>query len=103
NISANQSQVILGSDKVFTDNNDSTGETLISIKGTSSAPGTSTYSGGITLADNSTLSVQDKFTGGIVSYDSKITVSSDAVLNSATTLVNSALSVENKGKLTIQD
>ncbi|MCV5209455.1 hypothetical protein OFC00_31715, partial [Escherichia coli] len=55
------------------------------------------------LQKGSTLDINNRFTGGIEAYDSKVNVTSpDAVLQNSGVFVNSPLSVRDGGHLTAQ-
>ncbi|EIQ4656393.1 TPA: autotransporter outer membrane beta-barrel domain-containing protein [Escherichia coli] len=103
---ANGSTVILGSDRVFTDKNDGTGNAVSSIEGkvtAATAGDQSNYSGNVTLENKSSLQIREKFTGGIEAYDSSVSVNSqDAVFDRVGSFVNSSLSLEKGAKLTVQ-
>ncbi|HAK0597836.1 TPA: S6 family peptidase [Salmonella enterica subsp. enterica serovar Singapore] len=103
---ANGSTVILGSDRVFTDKNDGTGNAVSSVEGSATATTAgdqSDYSGNVTLENKSFLQIREKFTGGIEAYDSSVSVTSqNAVFDRVGTFVNSSLSLEKGAKLTAQ-
>lgn len=103
---ANGSTVILGSDRVFTDKNDGTGNSVSSVEGTATATTTvdqSDYKGNLTLENKSSLQIREKFTGGIEAYDSSVSVTSqNAVFDRVGSFVNSSLSLEKGASLTAQ-
>ncbi|ECA7614538.1 autotransporter outer membrane beta-barrel domain-containing protein, partial [Salmonella enterica subsp. enterica serovar Stanley] len=103
---ANGSTVILGSDRVFTDKSDGTGNAVSSVEGSATATTAgdqSDYSGNVTLENKSSLQIREKFTGGIEAYDSSVSVTSqNAVFDRVGTFVNSSLSLEKGAKLTAQ-
>ncbi|WP_123006778.1 autotransporter outer membrane beta-barrel domain-containing protein [Escherichia coli] len=99
----NQSSVIIGGDKVFTDKNDGTGNDVISVEGNSVATGTSSYAGHITLEQKSALDIRDNFRGGVTAEDSHVNVSSSSVLFSdASSFINSFMNIHKGGALTAQ-
>ncbi|CAD5747085.1 autotransporter outer membrane beta-barrel domain-containing protein [Escherichia coli] len=102
----NGSTVILGSNRVFTDRNDGTGNAVSSVEGSAAATTTgdqSDYRGNVTIENKSSLQIGEKFTGGVEAYDSSVTVTSkNAVFDRAGSLVNSTLSLEKDAKLTAQ-
>lgn len=101
-IAAVNSHISLGSNKVFIDKNDSTGNYVNPEEGTSS-PVESQYQGNITLQKGSVLDINNRFTGGIEAHDSQVNVtSSDALLQNSGVFVNSSLSVRDGGHLTAQ-
>lgn len=102
-IQSDNSHIALGSDKVFVDKNDGTGNYVSAVEGVST-PDTvndrSQYQGNITLQKGSTLDINNRFTGGIEAHDSQVNVtSSEAVLQNSGVFVNSALSVRDGGHL----
>ncbi|ENN7607318.1 autotransporter outer membrane beta-barrel domain-containing protein [Escherichia coli] len=102
----NGSTVILGSDHVFTDKNDGTGNSVSSVEGTATATTTvdqSDYRGNLTLENKSSLQIREKFTGGIEAYDSSVSVNSQNVIfDRVGSFVNSSLSLEKWASLTAQ-
>lgn len=102
----NGSTVILGSDRVFTDRNDGTGNAVSSVEGSATATTAgdqSDYSGNVTLENKSSLQIMEKFTGGIEAYDSSVSViSQNAVFDRVGSFVNSSLTLEKGAKLTAQ-
>lgn len=105
-IQSDNSHIALGSDKVFVDKNDGTGNYVSAVEGVST-PDTvndrSQYQGNITLQKGSTLDINNRFTGGIEAHDSQVNVtSSEAVLQNSGVFVNSALSVRDGGHLKAQ-
>ncbi len=102
----NGSSIILGSDKIFTDKYDGTGDAVYSVEGSAAVSDDkdqSSYLGNIILKNNSSLDIGNKFTGGVEAYDSSVTVNSkNAVFDRAGSLVNSTLSLEKGAKLTAQ-
>ncbi|EMF2188660.1 autotransporter outer membrane beta-barrel domain-containing protein, partial [Escherichia coli] len=102
----NGSTVILGSERVFTDKNDGTGNAVSSIEGSATATtagNQSDYRGNVTLENKSSLKIMEKFTGGIEAYDSSVSVTSqNAVFDRAGSFVNSSLTLEKGAKLTAQ-
>ncbi|EEQ6797469.1 autotransporter outer membrane beta-barrel domain-containing protein, partial [Escherichia coli] len=100
------STVILGSDRVFTDKNDGTGNAVSSVEGSATATTAgdqSDYRGNVTLENKSSLKIMEKFTGGIEAYDSSVSVTSqNAVFDRAGSFVNSSLTLEKGAKLTAQ-
>lgn len=71
--------------------------------GVSLAPDSSSYFGNITLNNNSSLDIGNKFTGGITATDSKITVTSkNALMDNTGVLVNSTLDIHKDAHLTAQ-
>ncbi|HBN1812792.1 TPA: autotransporter outer membrane beta-barrel domain-containing protein, partial [Escherichia coli] len=99
NINAvNGSSIILGSDRVFTDKNDGTGDTVSSVEGSSVATTSndqSDFRGYVTLENNSTLQINEKFNGGVDAQDSTVNITStDAVFSQAGSFVNSALTLK---------
>ncbi|HHZ5653539.1 TPA: autotransporter outer membrane beta-barrel domain-containing protein, partial [Escherichia coli] len=102
----NGSTVILGSDRVFTDKNDGTGNAVSSVEGSATATTAgdqSDYRGNVTLENKSSLKIMEKFTGGIEAYDSSVSVTSqNAVFDRAGCFVNSSLTLEKGAKLTAQ-
>ncbi|MLF53640.1 autotransporter outer membrane beta-barrel domain-containing protein [Escherichia coli] len=102
----NGSTVILGSDRVFTDKNDGTGNAVSSVEGSATATTAgdqSDYRGNVTLENKSSLKIMEKFTGGIEAYDSSVSVTSqNAVFDRAGSFVNSSLILEKGAKLTAQ-
>ena len=102
----NGSTVILGSDRVFTDKNDGTGNAVSSVEGSATATTAgdqSDYRGNVTLENKSSLKIMEKFTGGIEAYDSSVSVTSqNAVFDRAGSFVNSSLTLEKGAKLTAQ-
>ncbi|HAV8122006.1 TPA: autotransporter outer membrane beta-barrel domain-containing protein, partial [Escherichia coli] len=101
-IQSDNSHIMLGSNKVIIDKNDSTGNYVNPEEGTSS-PLESQYQGNITLQKGSTLDINNRFIGGIEAYDSKVNVTSpDALLQNSGLFVNSPLSVRDGGHLTAQ-
>lgn len=89
-IKSDNSHITLGSDRVFVDKNDGTGNYVILEEGTS-VPDTvndrSQYEGNITLDHNSTLDIGSRFTGGIEAYDSAVSITSPDVLLTAPVLL----------------
>ncbi|ENF4410824.1 S6 family peptidase, partial [Escherichia coli] len=72
-------------------------------EGRSADDGSSSYTGNITLNNNSTLDINSRFTGGIEAHDSQVNVTSpDALLQNSGVFVNSSLSVHDGGHLTAQ-
>lgn len=105
-IQSDNSHIALGSDKVFVDKNDGTGNYVSAVEGVST-PDTvndrSQYQGNITLQKGSTLDINSRFTGGIEAHDSQVNVtSSEALLQNSGVFVNSALSVRDGGHLKAQ-
>ncbi|EMF2188602.1 pertactin family autotransporter, partial [Escherichia coli] len=102
----NGSTVILGSDRVFTDRNDGTGNEVSSVEGSATATTAgdqSDYRGNVTLENKSSLQIMEKFTGGIEAYDSSVSVASqNAVFDRVGSFVNSNLALEKGAKLTAQ-
>ncbi|EPO8488518.1 autotransporter outer membrane beta-barrel domain-containing protein [Salmonella enterica subsp. enterica serovar Braenderup] len=102
----NESAVILGSERVFTDKNDGTGNAVSSVEGSSTATTVSDqsyYKGHVTLENKSSLQIKEKFTGGVEAYDSSVIVSSqDAIFDNGGSFVNSSLSLEKGAKLMAQ-
>ncbi|WP_053892424.1 autotransporter outer membrane beta-barrel domain-containing protein, partial [Escherichia coli] len=102
----NGSTVILGSDRVFTDKNDGTGNAVSSVEGSATATTAgdqSDYRGNVTLENKSSLKIMEKFTGGIEAYDSSVNVTSqNAVFDRVGSFVNSSLTLEKGAKLTAQ-
>ncbi|EFC7755174.1 autotransporter outer membrane beta-barrel domain-containing protein [Escherichia coli] len=102
----NGSAVILGSDRVFTDRNDGTGNAVSSVEGSATATTAgdqSDYRGNVTLENKSSLKIMEKFTGGIEAYDSSVSVTSqNAVFDRVGSFVNSSLTLEKGAKLTAQ-
>lgn len=102
NIAAVNSHISLGSNKVIIDKNDSTGNYVTPIEG-SSSPEESKYQGNVTLQKGSMLDIKSRFTGGIEAHDSTVNVTSpDALLQNSGVFVNSSLSVRDGGHLTAQ-
>ncbi|MFQ6247206.1 S6 family peptidase [Yersinia enterocolitica] len=105
-IQSDNSHITLGSDKVFVDKNDGTGNYVSAVEGASipdNVNDRSQYQGNITLQKSSTLDINNRFTGGVEAYDSKVNVTSpDALLQNSGVFVNSSLSVRNGGHLTAQ-
>lgn len=103
-IQSDGSHVTLGSNRVFVDKNDGTGNYVSALEGVSipdSVEDRSQYQGNVTLNSKSTLDINSRFAGGIEAHDSKVNVTSpDAVLESSGVFVNSALSVRDGGHLT---
>ncbi|EFI5896687.1 autotransporter outer membrane beta-barrel domain-containing protein, partial [Escherichia coli] len=95
-----------GSDRVFTDKNDGTGNAVSSVEGSATATTAgdqSDYRGNVTLENKSSLKIMEKFTGGIEAYDSSVSVTSqNAVFDRAGCFVNSSLTLEKGAKLTAQ-
>ncbi|EFA2754294.1 autotransporter outer membrane beta-barrel domain-containing protein [Escherichia coli] len=101
-IQADSSHISLGSNKIIIDKNDGTGNYVNPQEGTSS-PVDSQYQGNITLQKGSTLDINNRFTGGIESHDSTVTVTSpNTLLRDNGIFVNSTLSVRDGGHLTAQ-
>ncbi|HAW2835969.1 TPA: autotransporter outer membrane beta-barrel domain-containing protein, partial [Escherichia coli] len=72
-------------------------------EGRSADDGSSSYTGNITLNNNSTLDINSRFTGGIEAHDSQVNVTSpDVLLQNSGVFVNSSLSVHDGGHLTAQ-
>ncbi|EFO0221000.1 autotransporter outer membrane beta-barrel domain-containing protein [Escherichia coli] len=102
NIAAVNSSILLGSDKVIIDKNDSTGNYVIPEEGTSS-PEKVQYQGNITLQKGSTLNINSRFTGGVEAHDSLVNVTSqDVLLQNSSVFFNSSLSVHGDGHLMAQ-
>ncbi|AUM10872.1 S6 family peptidase [Escherichia coli] len=101
-IQSDNSHITLGSNRVFVDKNDGTGNYVNPQEGTSS-PEESLYLGNIMLQKGSTLDINNRFTGGIEAHDSQVNVTSpDALLQNSGLFVNSTLSVRDGGHLTAQ-
>lgn len=103
-IKSDNSHITLGSDRVFVDKNDGTGNYVILEEGTS-VPDTvndrSQYEGNITLDHNSTLDIGSRFTGGIEAYDSAVSITSpDVLLTAPGAFADSSLTVHDGGHLT---
>ncbi len=103
-IQSDNSHITLGSDRVFVDKNDGTGNYVIPEEGTS-VPDTvndrSQYEGNITLNHNSTLDIGSRFTGGIEAYDSAVSITSpDVLLTAPGAFAGSSLTVHDGGHLT---
>ncbi|EIQ1940981.1 autotransporter outer membrane beta-barrel domain-containing protein, partial [Escherichia coli] len=103
-IKSDNSHITLGSDRVFVDKNDGTGNYVSPEEGTS-VPDTvndrSQYEGNITLNHNSTLDIGSRFTGGIEAYDSTVSITSPDVLFTAPgAFAGSSLTVHDGGHLT---
>ncbi|HAW3001112.1 TPA: serine protease autotransporter toxin Pic [Escherichia coli] len=103
-IKSDNSHITLGSDRVFVDKNDGTGNYVIPEEGTS-VPDTvndrSQYEGNITLDHNSTLNIGSRFTGGIEAYDSAVSITSpDVLLTAPGAFAGSSLTVHDGGHLT---
>ncbi|EJK7328142.1 autotransporter outer membrane beta-barrel domain-containing protein [Escherichia coli] len=103
-IQSDNSHITLGSDRVFVDKNDGTGNYVSPEEGTS-VPDTvndrSQYEGNITLNHNSTLDIGSRFTGGIEAYDSAVSITSpDVLLTAPGTFAGSSLTVHDGGHLT---
>lgn len=106
-IQSDNSHITLGSDRVFVDKNDGTGNYVSPEEGTS-VPDTvndrSQYEGNITLNHNSTLDIGSLFTGGIDAYDSAVSITSpDVLLTAPGAFVGSSLTVHDGGHLTALD
>lgn len=106
-IQSDNSHITLGSDRVFVDKNDGTGNYVSPEEGTS-VPDTvndrSQYEGNITLNHNSTLGIGSLFTGGIDAYDSAVSITSpDVLLTAPGAFVGSSLTVHDGGHLTALD
>lgn len=106
-IQSDNSHITLGSDGVFVDKNDGTGNYVSPEEGTS-VPDTvndrSQYEGNITLNHNSTLDIGSLFTGGIDAYDSAVSITSpDVLLTAPGAFVGSSLTVHDGGHLTALD
>lgn len=106
-IQSDNSHITLGSDRVFVDKNDGTGNYVSPEEGTS-VPDTvndrSLYEGNITLNHNSTLDIGSLFTGGIDAYDSAVSITSpDVLLTAPGAFVGSSLTVHDGGHLTALD
>lgn len=106
-IQSDNSHITLGSDRVFVDKNDGTGNYVSPEEGTS-VPDTvndrSQYEGNITLNHNSTLDIGSLFTGGIDAYDSAVSITSpDVLLTALGAFVGSSLTVHDGGHLTALD
>lgn len=106
-IHANNSVVILGSNKVYTDNNDGTGNTIESVAGESTPDNDkdiSTLSGYI-YSDNSVITVNNKFNGGIFA-DNKSIINvhgKNSIINAGSEISkDSKLSLQNGSKLTTE-
>ena len=66
--------------------------------------GDGSYAGHISLNHNSTLNIGSRFTGGIESYDSAVSITSpDVLLNASSIFGNSSLTVHDGGHLTAQN
>ena len=103
-IKSDNSHITLGSDRVFVDKNDGTGNYVIPEEGTS-VPDTvndrSQYEGNITLNHNSALDIGSRFTGGIDAYDSAVSITSpDVLLTAPGAFAGSSLTVHDGGHLT---
>ncbi|EJV7388963.1 autotransporter outer membrane beta-barrel domain-containing protein [Escherichia coli] len=115
----NASTIILGSDTVYTDSNDGTGDSVEPVAGTSSVRNEqdiSKFSGEIT-ADNSTVTINNKFDGGfsainksvfniksqqaVISMWSDITEDSKLILQKDSKLTVDINNLVNKGILEI--
>jgi serine protease autotransporter len=106
-IQSDNSNINLGSDKVFVDINDGTGNYVNPVEG-ESIPGAvndrSLFVGNVSLKHNSTLNIGSRFTGGIEAYGSTVSVTSPDVLLSASSIFgNSSLKVHDGGHLTAQN
>lgn len=106
-IQSDNSHITLGSNRVFVDKNDGTGNYVSPEEGTS-VPDTvndrSQYEGNITLNHNSTLDIGSLFTGGIDAYDSAVSITSpDVLLTAPGAFVGSSLTVHDGGHLTALD
>ncbi|EMX0619512.1 autotransporter outer membrane beta-barrel domain-containing protein [Escherichia coli] len=103
-IQSDNSHITLGSNRVFVDKNDGTGNYVSPEEGTS-VPDTvndrSQYEGNITLNHNSTLDIGSRFTGGIEAYDSAVSITSPDVLFTAPgAFAGSSLTAHDGGHLT---
>ncbi|HHU2422000.1 TPA: autotransporter outer membrane beta-barrel domain-containing protein, partial [Escherichia coli] len=102
-IATNKSTITIGSDKVFTDKNDSTGETPVTVEGKSINTGSTSYTGNMKLSD-SVLSIADIFNGGIFADNSNISVlSNKTIFDMPTSLINTPLNILKNAHLSVQD
>ncbi|MFY2610237.1 S6 family peptidase [Achromobacter ruhlandii] len=103
-IHADHSFVTLGSSSVFIDLNDGTDINTAPSAGESRAGtdvDTSKFEGGVTLANDSTLSITERFNGGIDSTDSETHVSSaHALLDRPSVFTHSLLNLRDDARLT---
>lgn len=103
-IHADHSFVTLGSSSVFIDLNDGTDINTAPSAGESRAGtdvDTSRFEGGVTLANDSTLSITERFNGGIDSTDSETHVSSaHALLDRPSVFTHSLLNLRDDARLT---
>ncbi|MCV6804061.1 S6 family peptidase [Achromobacter ruhlandii] len=103
-IHADHSFVTLGSSSVFIDLNDGTDINTAPSAGESRAGtdvDTSKFEGGVTLANDSTLYIMERFNGGIDSTDSETHVSSaHALLDRPSVFTHSLLNLRDDARLT---
>lgn len=105
-ISADNSSVTLGSEDVYIDLNDSNEKKVQVIPQQGQSKATkdsdkSTFYGNVSLTNNSTLNINEFFTGGINSTDSTINVfSPGATISEYSTLTRSALTLTDNAQLT---
>ncbi|EAM9431594.1 TPA_asm: autotransporter outer membrane beta-barrel domain-containing protein [Salmonella enterica] len=103
-INANHSGVTLGSPSLWIDLNDGTGKKTMIKEGVSVArheSDMSEYHGHITLNNQSTLDIREKFSGGITASNSSVSVASrQAALNEYSMFRKTPLTLQNGARLT---
>lgn len=103
-ITAHHSAVTLGSPSLYLDLNDGGGVTNLPQSGTSRASrydDLSRYEGAVSLADNSVLTIREKFTGSITGQNSNVNVASRYVLlDGHSSFHHTPLTLEQNAKLT---
>lgn len=106
-ISASHSVVTLGSSSLWIDLNDGSGKKTMIQEGVSVARNESDmseYHGHVTLDNQSTLDIREKFTGGITASNSSVSVASrQATLNEYSMFRKTPLMLQDGARLTARD
>ncbi|MED8890764.1 S6 family peptidase [Escherichia marmotae] len=103
-INANNSTVTLGSENLYIDTNDGNGVKTTPVEGQSIATTSedqSSFTGNVNLTNGSALRVNENFSGGIISSDSSVTISSiNANLTESSTFTHSVVKLSDHAQLT---
>ncbi|EMD3336976.1 autotransporter outer membrane beta-barrel domain-containing protein, partial [Escherichia coli] len=102
NINATGSNITLGDNRVYIDENDGNGIDFKITEGKSDAvkkEDESTFVGRISISQNSSLSIKNNFNGSITSSDSNIKIDSRNVILNDVMLENSLLNLKNNSRV----
>lgn len=103
-INANNSTVTLGSEDLYIDTNDGNGVKTTPVEGQSVATASedqSHFTGNVNLTNGSALRVNENFSGGIISSNSSVTISStNANLTESSMFTHSVIKLSDNAQLT---